>query len=92
MNIQTVENNSTNLSQSQSLMSKQVEGGTSQKPMEVDEERLNENDSFHLQKKSISLLAKVSCKIARSFKITVYDYAIELKKQSPKVFCKKRCF
>ena len=50
-------------------MSKQVENETSQKPMEVDEERLNENDSSQLQKKSISLLAKVSCKILRSFKI-----------------------
>lgn len=69
MNIQTVENNSTNSSQSQSLMSKQVESGTSQKPMEVDEERLNENDSFQLQKKSLSLLAKVSYKIVRYFKI-----------------------
>lgn len=69
MNIQTVENNTTNLSQSQSLMSKQVESGTSQKPMEVDEERLNENDSFQLQKKSLSLLAKVSYKIVRYFKI-----------------------
>ena len=69
MNIQTVENNSINLSQSQSLLSKQVESGTSQKPMEVDEEGLNGNDSFQLRKKSISLLAKVSCKILISFKI-----------------------